>query len=81
MLGERQLPHYILAYEQTLAPRAKTAILDDGCNAQAGAIHSKAMPVILIQADQVEAGVTMSVTEALLMQKLLHDGVENCRAR
>jgi hypothetical protein len=45
--------------------------LTTDANAEVGAIHPKAMPVILTQSDQVEAWLTLPVTEALQMQKPL----------
>ena len=55
--------------------------LTTDANAEVGAIHPKAMPVILTQADQVEAWLTLPVTEALQMQKPLPDGALKIVAR
>jgi putative SOS response-associated peptidase YedK len=48
--------------------------LTTDANAEVGAIHPKAMPAILTQADQIEAWLTLPVPEALQMQKSLPDG-------
>lgn len=48
--------------------------LTTDANAEVGAIHPKAMPVILRTADEVEAWLERPVPEALDMQKPLPDG-------
>ena len=48
--------------------------LTTDANAEVGAIYPKAMPVIFTQPEHVEAWLTLSVTEALQMQKPLPDG-------
>jgi putative SOS response-associated peptidase YedK len=48
--------------------------LTTDANAEVGAIHPKAMPVILTQLDQVDAWLTLPVADALQMQKPLPDG-------
>jgi len=55
--------------------------LTTDANAEVGAIHPKAMPVILTQADQVDAWLTLPVAEALQMQKPLPDGALKIVAR
>jgi putative SOS response-associated peptidase YedK len=55
--------------------------LTTDANAEVGAIHPKAMPVILTQPDQVDAWLTLPVTEALQMQKALPDGALKIVAR
>jgi len=48
--------------------------LTTDANAEVGAVHPKAMPVILTQADQIEAWLTLPVPDVLQMQKPLPDG-------
>jgi putative SOS response-associated peptidase YedK len=55
--------------------------LTTDANAEVGAIHLKAMPVILMQSDRVEAWLTLPVIEALQMQKRLPDGALKIVAR
>jgi putative SOS response-associated peptidase YedK len=55
--------------------------LTTDANAEVGAIHPKAMPVILTQPHQIEAWLTLPVTEALKMQKPLPDGALRIVAR
>ena len=55
--------------------------LTTDANAEVGAIHPKAMPVILTQTDQIDAWLTLPVTEALQMQKPLRDGALKIVAR
>jgi putative SOS response-associated peptidase YedK len=55
--------------------------LTTDANAEVGAIHPKAMPVILTQTDQVEAWLTLPIAEALQMQKPLPDGALKIVAR
>jgi putative SOS response-associated peptidase YedK len=50
-------------------------------NAEVAAIHHKAMPVILIRPDEIEAWLTLPVPEALKMQKPLPDGALKIVAR
>lgn len=55
--------------------------LTTDANAEVGAIHPKAMPVILTQAEQIDAWLTLPVTEALQMQSPLPDGALKIVAR
>jgi putative SOS response-associated peptidase YedK len=55
--------------------------LTTDANEEVGAIHPKAMPVILTQTDEVEAWLTLPVMEALQMQKPLRDGALKVVAR
>jgi putative SOS response-associated peptidase YedK len=48
--------------------------LTTDANAEVGAIHPKAMPVIFTRPDEVDAWLTLPVPEALQMQKPLPDG-------
>jgi putative SOS response-associated peptidase YedK len=48
--------------------------LTTDANAEVGAIHPKAMPVILTSAEAVEQWLTLPVKEALALQKPLPDG-------
>jgi putative SOS response-associated peptidase YedK len=55
--------------------------LTTDANAEVGAIHPKAMPVIFTQADQVDAWLTLPVADALQLQKPLPDGALKIVAR
>jgi putative SOS response-associated peptidase YedK len=55
--------------------------LTTDANAEVGAIHPKAMPVIFTEPEQVDAWLTLPVTEALQMQKPLLDGALEIVAR
>ena len=57
------------------------AFLTTDANAEVGAIHPKAMPVILTQPDEIEAWMTAPVTEALQLQRPLPDGLLKIVAR
>src|SRR5580700_10049085 len=48
--------------------------LTTDANAEVGAIHPKAMPVILTQSDQIDAWLTLPTEEALKLQRPLPDG-------
>jgi putative SOS response-associated peptidase YedK len=48
--------------------------LTTDANAEVGAIHPKAMPVILRQPDQIDAWLTLPTEEALKLQRPLPDG-------
>jgi putative SOS response-associated peptidase YedK len=50
-------------------------------NAEVGAIHPKAMPVILTNADEIEAWLTALAEEALKLQQPLRDGALKIVAR
>ena len=50
-------------------------------NAEVGAIHPKAMPVILRQPDQMDAWLTLPTEEALKLQRPLPDGALKIVAR
>jgi putative SOS response-associated peptidase YedK len=49
-------------------------ILTTDANAEVGAIHSKAMPVILTSSEAVEQWLTLPVKEALALQTSLPNG-------
>jgi putative SOS response-associated peptidase YedK len=51
------------------------AILTTAPNAEVGAIHPKAMPVILRDADEIECWMSAPLPEALKLQRPLPDGV------
>ena len=53
----------------TKCSESSSAILTTDANDEVSAIHPKAMPVILTQADEVEAWLSLPVVEALQMQK------------
>ena len=55
--------------------------LTTDANAEVGAIHPKAMPVIFTRADQVDGWLTLPVAEALQLQKPLPDGALKIVAR
>jgi putative SOS response-associated peptidase YedK len=55
--------------------------LTTDANAEVGAIHPKAMPAILTETDQIEAWLTLPVTEALQMQNPLPNGALKIVAR
>ncbi len=55
--------------------------LTTDANAEVGAIHPKAMPVILRQPDQVEAWLTLPTEDALKIQKPLRNGALEIVAR
>lgn len=57
------------------------AFLTTEPNAEVGAVHSKAMPVILTTPDEVEAWMTASADEALRLQRPLSDGTLRIVAR
>jgi putative SOS response-associated peptidase YedK len=48
--------------------------LTTDANAEVGAVHPKAMPVILRSGDEVDAWLTLPPEEALKMQRPLPDG-------
>jgi putative SOS response-associated peptidase YedK len=50
------------------------AFLTTDLNSEAGAIHPKAMPVILTTPDEIEPWMTASAEEALKLQRPLPDG-------
>jgi putative SOS response-associated peptidase YedK len=50
-------------------------------NAEVGAIHPKAMPVILTQSNEIEAWLTLPTADALKLQKPLPDGALKIVAR
>lgn len=56
-------------------------ILTTEPNAEVGAIHPKAMPVILTSEDEVELWLTAPTTEALTLQRPLPDGALRIVAR
>lgn len=47
-------------------------------NREVGAIHPKAMPVILTQPDELDLWINAPVTEALCLQKPLSDAMLAC---
>lgn len=47
-------------------------------NQEVGAIHPKAMPVILTQSDELDVWMNAPVAEALRLQKSLSDGMLAC---
>jgi putative SOS response-associated peptidase YedK len=55
--------------------------LTTDANAEVASVHSKAMPVILTQPDQVDAWIKLPDGEALQMQKPLLDGALKIVAR
>jgi putative SOS response-associated peptidase YedK len=55
--------------------------LTTDANAEVGAIHPKAMPVIFTKQDQIEAWLTGPIDEALTMQRPLPDGALTIVAR
>jgi putative SOS response-associated peptidase YedK len=57
------------------------AFLTTEPNAEVGAIHPKAMPVILTTPDEVETWMTASPDEALKLQRQLPDGALQIVAR
>jgi putative SOS response-associated peptidase YedK len=57
------------------------AFLTTEPNAEVGAIHPKAMPVILTTPDEVEAWLTASPDDALKLQRPLPDGALRIVAR
>jgi putative SOS response-associated peptidase YedK len=57
------------------------AFLTTAPNAEVGAIHPKAMPVILTTPDEVESWMTVSPDEALKLQRPLPDGTLRVVAR
>lgn len=57
------------------------AFLTTEPNAEVGAIHPKAMPVILTTPDEVEIWMTAPVEEALKLQRPLSDGALRIVAR
>ena len=52
-----------------------------GANVEVGAIHPKAMPVILTTPDEVETWMTAAPDEALKLQRPLPDGALRVVAR
>jgi putative SOS response-associated peptidase YedK len=57
------------------------AFLTTEANAEVGAVHPKAMPVILTTADEVETWMTATPDEALKLQRPLPDGALRIVAR
>ena len=57
------------------------AFLTTEPNAEVGAIHPKAMPVILTTPDEVETWLTASADDALKLQRPLPDGTLRIVAR
>ena len=57
------------------------AFLTTEPNAEVGAIHPKAMPVILTTPDEVEIWMTAPAEEALKLQRPLQDGALRIGAR
>ncbi len=57
------------------------AFLTTEPNAEVGAIHPKAMPVVLTTPDEVEAWMTAPSDEALKLQRPLADGTLRIVAR
>jgi putative SOS response-associated peptidase YedK len=57
------------------------AFLTTEPNAEVGAIHPKAMPVILTTPDEVETSMTAPAEEALKLQRPLPDGTLRIVAR
>ena len=52
--------------------------LTTDANSEVGAIHPKAMPVILRQLDELDVWMNASVSEALRLQRPLSDGMLAC---
>ena len=57
------------------------AFLTTDANAEVGAIHPKAMPVILTNPSEVDLWLTAPATEALMLQRPLKDGALRIVAR
>ena len=57
------------------------ALLTTESNAEVGAVHPKAMPVILTTPDEVETWMTAPAAEALKLQRALPDGALRIVAR
>ncbi|MCK1704574.1 SOS response-associated peptidase family protein [Bradyrhizobium sp. 146] len=65
----------------TESARVRYAFLTTEPNAELGAIHPKAMPVILRTAEEVETWMTAPADEALQLQRPLPDGTLRIVAR
>ncbi len=57
------------------------AFLTTDANAEVGAVHPKAMPVILTEPDEIERWLTAPTPEALKLQRPLPDGTLRIVAR